>query len=516
MQMEKEYFKEKQILNLRSESSGEYPLPDYNGDVKKVMLVKPRVIPSGKFLGDGVVEYTGVVNYDIVYIDGENNITHADFSTDYDLAVKTDTEKYSDSDIDTRISMYNVRLTGPRKFSAKCSLESNIHINERCSYSIEGDGFSSYEPEVSKKDINVTSGVYVCGAEREYAEEMLTVEGAIVDEVEVLLVSADADVENVTVSDGKAELKGEMEISLVYRTPDKEINKLVRYIPYSESLDVNTKGTCVDTSCRVNILSVKANINPTDDGVSAVVSVIAEPHLRMLENDTVTVVKDAYLKECECENTYGEICYPEFCSASRDARNISCKMPIPDTVEGSVCEVCYAMCEVKCDECTAAENGAKMTGEAKFSLMVCALDADGNKSYAPIKNTVNFEEYVSCSCQKEEMCFMECDMNAKSIKAECDNEHLYLSCDADMKVRCTANKKERVVTECYATDTEYVRDDSVITVYYPERSESLFSVARKFHTSVTKIAADNLLTEAVFMSPDSSLTAMGTKKLLIK
>ena len=49
MQAEKEYLTGREIVGLRCESAGEYSLPDYNGDVKKILEVKTKVFPSGSF-----------------------------------------------------------------------------------------------------------------------------------------------------------------------------------------------------------------------------------------------------------------------------------------------------------------------------------------------------------------------------------------------------------------------------------------------------------------------------------
>ena len=54
MQTEKEYIAGREMPGIRSESVGEYSLPDYNGDVKKVLFVRPKLFPSGKFVADGV------------------------------------------------------------------------------------------------------------------------------------------------------------------------------------------------------------------------------------------------------------------------------------------------------------------------------------------------------------------------------------------------------------------------------------------------------------------------------
>ena len=81
MQTEKEYLRAKEIPSLRCESVGEYSLPDYNGDVKRVLAVNPRLSPDGKFVGDDTLEVSGGVTYDVVYIDKDDEVTHAEFST---------------------------------------------------------------------------------------------------------------------------------------------------------------------------------------------------------------------------------------------------------------------------------------------------------------------------------------------------------------------------------------------------------------------------------------------------
>ena len=79
-----------------------------------------------------------------------------------------------------------------------------------------------------------------------------------------------------------------------------------------------------------------------------------------------------------------------------------------------------------------------------------------------------------------------------------------------------SRKRQRCLGLSSVTDDEYSHDDSVVTVYYPDSSESIFSIAKHFHTSVRRIAEDNALSESVFASPHAPLSATGTKKLIIK
>ena len=76
-------------------------------------------------------------------------------------------------------------------------------------------------------------------------------------------------------------------------------------------------------------------------------------------------------------------------------------------------------------------------------------------------------------------------------------------------------KCERVLASSIkCDDAPIVRHGSKITVYYPNAKDTLFSVAKKYHTSPTAIASANSLTESVFGDGVSSALS-GVKKLVI-
>ncbi len=515
MQTEKEYSQQRQILRLHSESNGEYPLPDYNTDVKKLLTVKANVIPSGKFLSDGAIEFSGIVNYNIVYLDSDNNITHAEFNTDYDIAVKTDTEKYADSDIDTYVSASNVRLIGPRKFSAKCSLESNIYISESCVMSIDGDAMDGYEAQTLSADASIVCGYYAHGEEREFAEEMLTLEGSIADEVEVLLCDCTVDARSAVRAGDKVEIKGEMKLGVLYKNID-EVKYTERVFPYSECINIEYGDGSENISACVNMLSVRANVNPTDDGVSVVVSVITEPKVRLVNNCPLELIKDAFLMERGSDNTYGDFTYNELVGNTVEDGELSFKAQLPDASLSEGAQILFVSSDAAQCDAQITDGRIKVCGEAKFSAIVCERNGDDELTYYPIKISSQIEKYVNFNCQISGNCSIKCSVSLTNVKMENDNGGVLCSCDMSIDIEATERKVVRCLLGSYLTDEEFAPDDSVITVYYPESGESLFSVAKRFRTSLMSIASDNSLSESVFSSPGASLTAMGTRKLLIK
>ena len=85
---ETNYTKNIKCKDVYTESVGDYLLPDYQGDVRKILFTEATLRPAGRFAGGDEVEFSGVVVYNMVYLDGEGNLASLEFTTDYDYSVK--------------------------------------------------------------------------------------------------------------------------------------------------------------------------------------------------------------------------------------------------------------------------------------------------------------------------------------------------------------------------------------------------------------------------------------------
>ena len=109
-----------------------------------------------------------------------------------------------------------------------------------------------------------------------------------------------------------------------------------------------------------------------------------------------------------------------------------------------------------------------------------------------------------------------CAVNATDIKINIDESNAHVTADLDLFITVNADRRQRCLGASYLTDEEFSNDGSVITVYYPEAGETLFSIAERFHTSVASIAESNRLSESVFASSSEPIGLHGINKLLIK
>ena len=126
---------------LRSESAGDYTLPDYNTDVKRVLETKVEIVDSGCFVNGDDVDISGSVSYEVLYLDSENELASCSFTTDFDTSVKSDGEAMVGCSAMARVDGYSVRLVGPRRFSVKAQVVTEIKISERAGITVGENGY---------------------------------------------------------------------------------------------------------------------------------------------------------------------------------------------------------------------------------------------------------------------------------------------------------------------------------------------------------------------------------------
>ena len=127
-----------------------------------------------------------------------------------------------------------------------------------------------------------------------------------------------------------------------------------------------------------------------------------------------------------------------------------------------------------------------------------------------------YKKNVNCDCQFDVSTRVECSIDVLSAFCECDSDNVYPTVNISCDLTFIAPKKVKAVASSITGEAALTSSSSVITVYYPEREDTLFDVAKKFHTSSVKVAVDNSLTENVVAGADTSLILSGVDFLIIK
>ena len=510
----KEYRRTKIHTDIYTESSAEYVLPDYNGDIRRILFSEASVRPAGKFASESDVEFTGVVVYNVVYSDPKGELCSASFSSDYEYKVKTD--EYVDAVSDVRVANLSVRATGPKKLSARASIAARAAVVETGAIATSGSALEGdCSPELLTKSIDVRATAISETVEREYAENIATLDGAISDEVRVVYSGAEVNIEESELRDGALYIEGELELFAVIKNGDDA--------PFvaERSVDINAEIPFEGAECtmsfipRATLVSLKDSINSTETGTDVVLSAIVEYSAVGECNRSAEVLSDAYLKEFESECTYEDFRYSELVGAERVCESLEVKVPRSELECEPLREILFITAEPKICECVPDGNGMRVRGELRICGVAYGIDDNGNAVFSPIKFNSDFVKNVNLNCQICDNMRVEPTIMVRKVRGSFDAENVYASTELDVYASVICDKSERHLSHCEVKgDAAIKRDGSTVRVYYPQHGETLFSVAKRFHVSAAALAMDNSIS-----APTSALGSDGelseVKKLLI-
>jgi hypothetical protein len=114
---------------ITTEVNEEFSLPDYVPEVRKVLCVRAKVLPEGKFMSDSGsntnLEFDGIVTYNVIYTDDEGRLCSTPLQSNYE-AQSVISASPSYVMIDTYADSTVCRVLAPRKLTIKSKLKSKL------------------------------------------------------------------------------------------------------------------------------------------------------------------------------------------------------------------------------------------------------------------------------------------------------------------------------------------------------------------------------------------------------
>lgn len=508
----------KSIYQKECESSCEYTLPDYMGDVKKILTVSAVAIPSGKFVNDGTVEFSGIVSYDILYSDSEGKLTKITASSDYDVSQVLNMERYNDSMAECRVASSSIRLSGPRKMTLRSSLICTVRVNETEDISCIGDAFDDEEMlETAAKSINLETALFASSPEREYAEEAAKIASVSADDIEIIGTSGAVRITESVPGEDSVTVRGEMIITSIIRTEEQPPFAIKKTVPFEESISLEGANPNMKVLSDGYLTSVTTGVAEENDGCSVTVNAICEFACVAGSNDNLSVNTDAYLKNRDSECEYEDFTYTELVAMANCDQSVLYDVARIEVGCESAREILTLSGEVKTVDKKILAGKLALSGDIAICGVACEINEDNSINYIPVKFSVPFETNVNVGCQIPEDSLIECAVTCVDADSALDAETLSVKCVLKIAYRIAKKSSIRRLKSCIASgNEEYSHVNSRITVYYPDEKETLFCIAKKFHTSSSKIAADNNLSEPAALMPDSTDSLSGVKKLIIR
>ena len=474
-----------------TELSSDFTLPDYYPEIRKLLRIDTSLSPSNRYIGGGSAEFSGKVDYEMIYVTSDGTVASAPLGCDYAFDVpvvrpENAPDPFTPEVIaDSRTENVGGRVVSQRKVSVKCRLRSRVR----------GYCLSEYAPQIDC-DVKCEKlhDEILCSDSRRYMSEEQTLSEQIPVETELLTPvcsRSEAYIKDISASGGLVNVTGEARLRFLC-TEEGQPKEICEILPFSCDIETDIHGDSAAQELWTAFPYVTdTDVTLEDGNISAKItlSLCADLH----RNSPLTVLKDIYSTEGTEKIETAEHKYNTVIAAGGDTVRFSQPLRpgnLQLTEESRIFDT-YGAAEI--DECTYENGKICLTGHCRAgAVILSAGEYFVTEENVPITLSVSAkkpEGNLSLIC-RENVYGTECKMeNGTATLAG----NIYLSyCVLD----------ERSATVVKSADFERSQEhESGITVCYPAAGQTMWGVAKKYRVPLEAVAAANDLPMSAMSDP---------------
>ena len=466
---------------VTQEVTGDYTLPDYQPEVRRVLYVGAQILPPAKYRSGTRVELNGGLDYTLVYVGMDGELYSAPLSTEYSMALALEdvgtfdlgegVELLCDLDCDT----VSARLTAPRRLSIKCRLRAKMaaygkrHLEEEVSGLSDPLHLERLEREVI--GLGVTSNL----SDVIVAEETISLPNE-----SVRVVSADAVVlpSESRVEGGRITMGGRVEGRLLCA---KEEANGVQYeaMPFQLPIEGAIEYEASDaTGCqaRVGGRISELNVNATEEGITVRANVVLDAQI--LWKEEIRYTEDLYSTDQMTKCGYAEHTVPVLrtCLMSNFSQSERLAVDTLNMPEGSVPVAVFG--RAMAEELNWENGKGVLSGRSHYTV-ICRKEDDifSTELLLPFR--------FACDCPEMAEDFF-CRISISSPTAKLDGDALMLDAELFLCATLLGHQDFCRVQSADFGDGLPAKEDALI-VCYPAPGDTSWTVAKKYAVSPEKV-----------------------------
>lgn len=468
---------------------GEFVLPDYCPDMAAVLkCTLTATVQSRRIQGENI-GVDGTVQVEVLYLEKERREVNCaaftqPFHTSFSLSEPLSA---GFAQVFAHTNYVHCHATDARRLdihgSVSVRLCASARAEERVLSQLEGEGLFA-------RCVPVHTVTPAAEAEKSFTvNERLDFGGRLQGDCRPVRTEFHPRITDCKVLVNKAIVKGELELKTVCRTDSDEGSLFVggEVVPFSQIVDM--EGLTEEWICDPRVQTVQAELRPEPAGPGESPLLALTARLTVLvqawQEETVTVVSDAYAAHFPLKPQIGHIAPESLQTVERTEHTFSLSV---DTPSDTARELLDVWCELGTPAMNTAESGSLLSGRITFCVLV--REENGTVEYYERAETFSYP-------------FSETAIDpTPQVTAGPVSGHLSADGKLELQVPLYVTRRCRTATPLTAVQAvepeegaAYPPPKAALCVCYAKAGESVWEIARRYHTSPQAVAEENRLEE---------------------
>ena len=464
-----------------TEISGDFTLPDYQPEIKRLLRVGATVLPPSKYIGDKEAEFAGGIDYYVLYTGSDNQLYCAPLTSDYKISLpmeRGDKDEYrgeSTGDIVTVADTVSGRVTAPRKISIKCRLRSRVRVfGEMAIEDSFGEGDDS---------LRVLKGE-LCASKMVQGSEMIRVSDEMIcdnKDADLRVIMAEGKVMMSDVSTGNDNVfcRGEIYLKLLLCKDEEDIPYTVtKKIPFSGNVPLDGATPEWEVVAKGSVSEMNVTV---DEGVIGIeIGMIVEA--LACAQTKLNYIKDVYSIARKTENQYKNV------GCASDGTVVSGNFTLSDSITLDECGIAHRsrvidICGTAfCEEYSFERDKCLVGGRAKFSVLT---EKDGEYSVADIELPFSYRAPQSVEFDGGSF-----SADVVSGRARLDGERIGIDAEICISGHTLKTSSQKMLSGVGFGELDH-RNEGEYILCYPSPSDDLWSIAKRYCAPVERVAEVN-------------------------
>ncbi|MBE6596999.1 MAG: hypothetical protein E7641_04930 [Ruminococcaceae bacterium] len=464
---------------VSTELSNDFNIPEYLGEIRKILRISATVSPAAKYVGGTVAEFNGNIEYSLLYVGTDGELYSASLPTEY--AFEAPLEITGDFDMSEGVTLFvttddesiTTRVTAPRKLNVKSRLTSRV------------DGYGIFVAEERSSGEVSEDSVVRLNERCKITDAISALCDTFTQTLEIDLpypstrvVSAYAypRVSELIRGDEQVTLKGETELKLLVSDEGGRVEQLSRALPFDERIEIEgiTSDSLAKAMCHVGNLSVTVG----DEKISSEIEII--PELTAYSERELDYVRDVYSTENNSECAYRAIDIPVVSSLSESNFSQSERVSLGDTVIPIGSRVVTSSCKPITEKIESEKGKLCIYGQCRYSLIT---EKDGEYTAAELQLPFKYEIQADSS----EDTVNEATVSVSSSKARIDSGNIAIDTELSVSLKQSETAHTELLSEVrYGEPSQRKSGDMIIC--FPSPEDTAWSVSKRYQVPLCTVS----------------------------